>query len=308
MGLKKRWLDHGYYKHDGPTGLKNMKKLFLSIPLILFVFCNFLFAQRITESLTGWTLGTNQPTVPLSGSAEYRDPPAGYGGSSIYVPVSTNLFYYPASVTGGEGSITFFVYDPGKCLDPVGGNYDAMGPGWGVLNGNSKFLQIKIYRGGSMAGCTGYEMISGLIPASPFWFFTGVRGSGGQAFAPGWYKWTIEGNMDEISFILYDVYTKGPFGGGTLGGDPNVPDWHWGDVTANVNSSTIGFWGITGSGWTAFSACGDACSPWSNGNGIEDISIFIVSGTGIFSGAGDGVPVQKEYRNESWGNIKALFK
>jgi hypothetical protein len=260
-----------------------------------------------SNSLDGWILGDSLPFVPEVGSKEYREPPTGYGGSSIYVPVGTKMFYYPASETGGEGSITYWIFDPGKCLDKLDPGYGINGPGWGLINSNNNFLKIMIHRGSSLAGCQGYEVLGGTSPYSPAWFFNGVRGSFGQAFVPGWYKWKMDGRNNEALFTLYNVYTKGTFGGSVYGGEDNNPDWHWGDVTATIDGNACRglFRGLFGNGWKGFCINGDGASL---GPGIEDISVFIESGTGIFSGAGNGVSVSREYKNKTWSDIKKLFR
>jgi hypothetical protein len=42
-------------------------------------------------------------------------------------------------------------------------------------------------------------------------------------------------------------------------------------------------------------------------SGIEDISVDVVSGTGVFAGF-NPTGVARPYHNTTWGNIKALYR
>jgi hypothetical protein len=213
--------------------------------------------------------------------------------------VGTSPFYYEAGPDGDEGSITYFIFDPGNCLENPDPGYGLRGPKWGLQNPSYAAVVVGIDRPSYGSGCQGYSPWTTLSPYSPWWFFDGVRGSHGQSFTPGWYKWTCTGTWDDISFTLYDVYTKGPQGGGS------DPDWHQGDVTALIDAAayTGTFAPCLGDGWTAFHVRGD------NASGIEDISVYVLEGTGIFIDAGVGcVPISRAYQETSWGSIKSLFR
>jgi hypothetical protein len=151
---------------------------------------------------------------------------------------------------------------------------------------------VGISRESFVQGCLGYEAWSTIAPNDPVWFYNGVRGSYSYSFNPGWYKWTITGTLNDISFIVYNIihcYESPP---------PCSAD------ASQIYDATsyTGIWaGIFGFGWNSFWIRGD------NAVGIEDISVDVVSGTGVFSCFGTD-PISTPYKNSTWGNIKALFR
>jgi hypothetical protein len=105
----------------------------------------------------------------------------------------------------------------------------------------------------------------------------------------------IDGKYDNISFILYfDIFQY-----------VACPDDEWCPDTCCQTydaSSWGGAWAaVFGYGWNGVYFKGDDI------NGIEDISVDVVSGTGIFSGFGTGTGA-RSYQNSTWGNIKSLYK
>jgi hypothetical protein len=92
-------------------------------------------AQRITESLDNWTLGTNLPTIQSGTRSD------GSTGNYHYLPVGTSPYYYMV-VAEGEGQVEFWVYDPSKCLAAVDPGYGARGMGWGLYTSSYQAATI----------------------------------------------------------------------------------------------------------------------------------------------------------------------
>lgn len=269
--------------------MKTFKNILGPILLICF-FSNIAFASGITESLNVWTFGLNQPQIDSGARGD------GTMGRYHYLPVGTDAYYYEAPTTG-EGSITFWVYDPGKCLSNPNPGFDWIGPMWGLRNQNSQALAVGIARQNYVAGCLGYSPWSTVAPDNPFWFHDGVRATNGIMWAPGWFKWDIDGKTNNISFTLYDVcYDDGNPG----------DDLICGPVTMSYDATTnSGIWAsLFGFGWNGMWLKGDGT------NGIEDIKVDVVSGSGIFTGLGRDTTTAtaRPYQQSTWGNIKALFE
>jgi hypothetical protein len=206
--------------------------------------------------------------------------------------VGTDAYYY-AAPTAGEGTITFWIYDPFKCQSATNSGFDLIGPMWGLRNPNSQALAVGIARHAFVAGCLGYEPWSPAAPDNPYWFHDGVRGTTGIPWFPGWFKWTADGKINEISFTIFDVDY------------PTPDDISHGSLTTTLDAITYGgMWSsLFGLGWKSFWLKGDGT------NSIEDIKVDVVGGTGIFAGMGrDTTTTTAEpYRQSTWGNIKALF-
>jgi hypothetical protein len=256
----------------------------------------FLFGKLLawnSESFDGWVLGTNEPEI-----SSVRTLADGSTGPSIHVFVGASPFYYEVSDVGGEGSITFFIYDPGKCIETVDAGYGARGPMWGLQNTNHNTICVGITRVDYLSNCRGYGSCCNITaPYSSFWYFKdGLRNEYGTDWSLGWYKWTIDGSMDDITFTLHDVDYDSIDGSG-------YALVHGNAIRTYDASSCDGLWAsVFGIGWNAFHINPDDPS------GVEDISVDIISGTGIFYDAGSDFQVSRTYKSSNWGTIKNLFR
>ena len=260
------------------------------LALVIALVTSLSFAQRITESLDNWTLGTNAPEVS-SGTRGDRS-----SGGYIHMLVGTSPMYYEVMVEG-EDVVDFWVYDPGNCLENPDPGYGGNGPHWGVQSPLYQYGVVGIGRQSYIAGCLGYSPWSSVSPYSHWWFFDGARGSSDQPFTPGWFRWSINGTWDNMTVTLYDIYYKGDIGGGS------VPDWNQGDAAGTIDATTFGgSWeALFGEGWKAFWLIGD------NSSGIEDVNIDVTGGSGVFDELGES-PIAKPYKEASWGSIKDLYR
>jgi hypothetical protein len=204
-----------------------------------------------------------------------------YGGYH-YLPVGTSPYYYEVQ-TEGEGTVVFWVYDPGKCLQNLDPGYGDNGPQWGVINPLYQIMAMGISRQWFLAGCQGYKPWSSVSPytPTPFWYWLkdGLRGANNVPWSPGWYKWRINGQMDNITFTLYNVtycITDGP---------PD-DDTTTGDCAQTYDATSYGgTWAVLfGYGWKGFWLRGDMAT------GIEDISVDVVGTSGAFM---EGMPCER---------------
>jgi hypothetical protein len=264
-----------------------MRTIFLLLSAVILTLVPGAFAQRITESLDNWTLGPNQPTIQNGTRGD------GSTGGYHYLPVGTSSYYYMVQ-TEGEGMVEFWVYDPSKCLAAVDPGYGARGMGWGLYTSTYQAAAITDDRASYVDGCRGYSPWSTSSPYSPWWFVSGVRGNGDVPWTAKWYKWTAAGTFDNITFTLYDVnYSSG---GNIVMGNPSL--------TIDAASFGGSWSGLFGGGWQGFWAKGDVAST-----GIEDPTIDVTSGTGVFAEFGGLThPVARPYHETSWGSIKALYR
>jgi hypothetical protein len=179
-------------------------------------------------------------------------------------------------------------------VDP---GYGVSGPHWGLQTLLYQYAAVGIGRPDYCGGCVGYSPWSSVSPYSHWWWFDGARGSHGQPFTPGWYKWSVYGRWDNITFTQYDIYFQGPLGGG-----PD-PAWHQGDAVGTFDAAWAGgsWTALFGDGWKAFWLKGDEAS------GIEDIFVDVTGGSGVFAEFG-GSPVARPFVENSWGNIKNLYR
>lgn len=265
-----------------------MKKLFTVILVITVTFFSISFAQSVSEALTDWVLGGTPPEI-ASGT---RDD--GTSGNYINAIVGCSPFYYEVE-SDGEGSVIFWLHDPGKCLENPDPGYGVRGPKWGLQNPSMAAVVVGIDRAEWAAGCLGYSSWTTVDVFSPWWFKDCLRGSHGCSFTPGWYKWTVTGTWDDISFTLHDVQYE-------IEDGPPHDDYTFGDCTRiydeEVHKGT--FAPALGEGWQAFHIRGDVAST-----GIENIGVQVVAATGVFD---EMVPVSKPYQKTSWGGIKALYR
>jgi hypothetical protein len=263
------------------------------------------FAQRITESLAGWTLGTNQPKIKSGLRSD------GSSGNYIYCPVGTNSFCYGVPVEG-TGRVTFWIYDPVKCLSDTNPGFPQNGPKWGLIAPIMQVVSVGVHRN-TACGCLSYCGWSSVSPYSYDFIGRMLRSNGNGAnnhtcvcnwcneemdcndrlWTPGWYKWTIDGGIDNITFTVYDCIDCFFFTGSIA----------IKDVSRTYDATSIGVdWAaMFGFGWSGFWAKGDDVG------GIEDIGIDVVSGTGVFEVFGTETGA-RPYQNSTWGNIKSLYK
>ena len=154
---------------------------------------------------------------------------------------------------------------------------------------------VGVDRASYISGCQGYSPWSTVSPYSPYWFKDGVRGAHGVSWSGGWTLWTVSGTYDELSFTIHDVDYL-------LVDGPPHDDLVHGDANQTYNASSFGnTWEVIfGDGWQAFHIRGDA------DGGVEDISVQVVGGTGVFVGGTIGL--SDTYHHTSWGQVKALFR
>ena len=249
-------------------------------------------AQRITESLDNWTLGTNSPEISSGTRGD------GSSGGYLHLLVGTSPMYYEVMVEG-EGVIDFWVYDPGNCLENVDPGYGTAGPRWGVQSPLYQSISVGIGRPSYVSGCQGYSPWSTVSPYSYTWFKDGLRGSKDQPFTPGWYQWAINGTWDNCSFTLFNVTYFVEDKPVHDPGDEMVT----GDYTGIYDATSYGgMWeALFGEGWKAFWCRGDGSS------GIEDPNIDVTGGGGVFDEFGES-PVSQPYKEASWGSIKKMYR
>ena len=99
-----------------------MKKIAVLTVVLAVALSGMVQAQRITESLDNWILGTNSPEISNGTRGD------GTTGDYIHMLIGTSPMYYEV-MAEGEGSVDFWVYDPGNCLENADVGYGAAGPG-----------------------------------------------------------------------------------------------------------------------------------------------------------------------------------
>jgi hypothetical protein len=258
---------------------------FLTIALFVPLCC---FAQRITETLDYWTLGVNAPEIQSGARGD------GTSGAYHHLLVGTNAYYYEVQYAG-EGMVEFWVYDPFKCKSATDPGYGTNGMAWGLQTPLYQVIPVGDNRNSFLAGCLGYSPWA-FQSYALLWFKDGIRGANGVPWQAGWYKWLVNGQMDNITFTLCNVtycITDGP---------PN-DDLTTGDCAQTYDATTYsGVWAtVLGYGWKAVWFRGDGAS------GIEDPYIDVTGGTGVFAEFGP-VGVAQPYQKTSWGNIKSLYR
>jgi hypothetical protein len=256
--------------------------------LVVLVCASLASAQRITEALTYWTLGVNAPEVSSGTRGD------GTTGSYHHLLVGTNAYYYEV-LTPGAGTAEFWVYDPFKCQSATDPGYGSNGMAWGLQNPLYQALCVGDFRQDFIAGCLGYSPWSTVSPYSPCWYKDGLRGTNGVPWQAGWFKWTANGQIDNLTFTIYNVtycITDGP---------PD-DDITTGDCVQLYDATSFGaMWAaLFGYGWKAFWLRGDGAS------GIEDPFVDVTGGDGAFAEFG-AIGVAQPYQQTSWGNIKAQF-
>jgi hypothetical protein len=258
---------------------KGLTLLFLSA-----IIAGASYAQRITESLDNWTLGTNPPEISSGTRGD------GSSGNYIHVLVGANPFYYEV-MTAAEGLVDFWIYDPANCLEETDPGYGVRGPGWGLQSPLYQSAYITIDRSSWVSGCQGFSPWSTVSPYSPWWYISGLRGDGGVPYAAGWFRWSVSGTWDNITFSIYDV-------------DYSANDQvAHGDVFRTYDATSFGgSWAaLFGEGWKAFAVKGD------NSTGIEDINVDVTGGTEVFAEFGTS-PISRPYTRTSWGDLKQLYR
>jgi hypothetical protein len=199
--------------------------------------------------------------------------------------------------------VEFWIYDPAKCMENTDPGYGANGPGWGLITPSLQAITVGIHRQSFCGGCLGYNPWSTIDPTSPIWFKDGLRGSAGVPFTAGWYKWTINGTWNDLTFTIYNVtywVTDGP----THGGETAPVTGDCAVTFAPPNAGWEGGWNnLFGTGWQGVWFLGD--TP---GTGIEDIYADVVGATGVFEADYGSLGVSQPYHQTTWGSIKALYQ
>jgi hypothetical protein len=267
-------------------GLAMSKRIFILALFVLYC-CHAVFAQRITESLMYW--GGYGPEIQSGLRGD------GTTGNYHHLLVGTTAYYYEV-MSGGEGMVELWVYDPFKCQSKPDPGYGAPGMGWGLQSTLYQAMVIANDRASGVAGCLGYAPWSTVAPYSHFWFKDGIRGANGVPWQAGWYKWRVNGQMNSITFTLYNV---------TYCITDGLPDDDLitGDCSQTYDATSNG--GI----WAAVFCCGWK-AMWLRGDnsiGIEDPFVDVTGGTGVFAEFGP-VGVARPYQQTSWGNIKSLYR
>jgi hypothetical protein len=259
--------------------------------LTVLMFAGLASAQRITESTENWTFGPNQPTLQSGTRGD------GSTGNYHYLPVGTSAYYYEVA-TEGEGQIEFWVYDPFKCSANPDPGYGANGMRWGIQNGLYQALTVGDSRPDYVSGCIGYSPWATSTPYSHYWYKDGIRGANEIPWAAGWFKWTIDGMLDAATFTLHNVTYYPVDGAAGRAANPAIT----GNCAQTYDATTFSAtWAaLFGSGWKAFWLKGDEAST-----GIEDPSVDVTAGTGVFYGF---TAISKTYNQTSWGSIKSLYR
>jgi hypothetical protein len=269
-----------------------MKKLLAVLAVVML--CAGWSSARITESIDAglWSFG---PNVPELGNGARGDASS---GAYHHLLVGTSS-YYCLVANAGQGSVEVWIYDPAKCLQNPDPGYGLHGFGWGLQNPALQAITVGMHRASYCGGCIGYNPWSTIAPTSPWWFKDGIRGSNNVPFTAGWYKWTINGTWNDITFTMYNVTYYEIDGPGNGGLPP---------VTGNCAQTYSATWAdggwanVFGTGWQAIWLNGDV-----PGTGIEDISADVVGGDGVFAEYG-AVGVSQPYHQTTWGSIKALYQ
>ena len=244
----------------------------LRVILAVVCFAGIASAQ-ITTSMDDWSMSAGSPVI------ENGTLPDASTGDYMSVPVGTKGFYYEVK-DEGAGMVEMWVHDAGNCIaDPTPAGLPQRGPKWGLQTGSYAWVALGIHRISWTGACQGYSQISSANLYSPGWFANSVRRDN---YVGGWYKWIITGTMDAITFD-YDDGTATATYDGTVGLDTT---WT----------------GVFGSGWKAVYVQGDDVG------GNEPIKLHCTAGTGVFAGIAGGASVHKEYADDSWMNVKKLFR
>ena len=264
-----------------------MKKLFIALAVMMLCASWSLAATaRITEDVDAnlWSFGATPPELVASGNR-------GDGtGAYHHLPIGTSP-YYRSVIAAGEGSVTFWIYDPYVCTqDPPPAGVAAHGPMWGLSTPGSQCVTVGMWRRSDI-GCTAYKEWSSVAASDPWWFCDGTRGSSNVPFQAGWYKWSVAGTYTDVTFTVYNIaYIAQSV---QITGDCTQ--------TYDATSFTNDWASLFGFGWQAFYINGDAAS-----GGLEAIDANVVSGTGVFDEYTVGIA--KPFHQTTWGNIKALYR
>jgi hypothetical protein len=166
---------------------------------------------------------------------------------------------------------------------------------WGLKYSDGNVITVGIHRKSYIAWCQGYSPWTTANPWSPVFYKGGVRCSHGFSYTPGWYKWSVNGTVDQVAFGLYDVDHHAD-------DDPARTLIH-GDVLETYDASSWSglFAPVLGHDITGFYLAGDGAG------GPEEICVQVSQGTGVFSSFGC-LPVARAYQVNSWGVIKTLFR
>lgn len=241
-----------------------------------------------STNLDDWIFGAVEPALANGVRGD------GTTGDYINIPTGTSGFNYEVQ-TEGEGSVTFWIKDNGSSLENANLGYPSLGPMWGLGNAAYVNTAAGIGRPNYVAYDQGYSLWSSASEYTQYWFRDGLRASHSHPFTAGWYKWTADGTFTDITFTIHDVTYE------ILDGAPHTDDT-FGDCSRVVNATTAAEdkWATAfGTGYNTFYLKGDG------DGGPEDISVQVVSGTGVFAG---GVSVSNEYTETNWNNVKQLFQ
>jgi len=264
----------------------------MAVLLVLAVAFSLSFGQN-SESTQDWTMGASQPSITSGARGD------GSTGDYMYFPVGTSPMWFEVDPEGNEGGIAYWINDPGQCTENTDPGYAGYGPRWGLMNPNYVTLSVGLNRRSFSSWCQGYGPWCSLAPYSMWFLKDGVRAAHSVPWTPGWYKWSTAGTYTDISFSMYDVdYIEVAGSGG--------PVVHGSFTQIYDAFSFDGAWAAAfGYGWSSFWIRGDDA-------GLEDISLDVCAGTGMFMDAGrsgcDPQSVSKVYQETSWGNIKQLFR
>jgi hypothetical protein len=274
-----------------------MKRVIL-INLLVLTIINLSFALPITADVdANWTFGANLPELNTGTRGD------GSTGAYHHLPIGTSPYYYKV-ITAGEGTVVFWIYDPYLCTqNPAPAGAAMHGPAWGVITPSAQCATICIDRSTSTKGCLGYSPWSSVAASSPGWFKDGIRGADNLPWQAQWWKWTVNGTYDAITFTLHNV-SYYEIDGGNHGGLSPVT----GDCAQTYNSTSFGGeWAyLFGDGWQGVYFAGDTPS-----GGLEDISadVSATENNGIFCDITyDCNAVYRPYHQTTWGNIKAFYR
>jgi len=240
-----------------------------------------------------WILGSTPPTIRKPIAVAHGAPDEKY----LELGFADPFYWETKDGFDDEGSVTMWIYDSANRLDAT--QTSGNGPHWGLRSTDlGQVMVVGVFRRSYNSGDLGYHPWSSVNPLSVFSFRDGVRGSHGTTFNAGWYKWTVKGTFDDITFTLHDVLLWGCQDSACEPRNPEIMD-----AVKVIDATFAGgsMAGVFGFGWSGIAFKGEELGH------PENFYVQIVSGTGVFKDVGGDATSIKPTETSSWGNIKGLY-
>lgn len=227
------------------------------------------FAGNIFESLDGWVLGANPPAIIQGQQHDSQDQV-----SMMQVGPGVNKATYDTDTANGTGMLVMWVYDSAIDLSDTNAGYPKWGPRWGIKNAAGQTMFASVCRTSAVAWSQGYEIGSSVNSFSFIWYQGGTRSA---SFSAGWYKWEFVVTLSDVTVRYHDTVSK---------------------VYDGTNSVVGPF---MGQGANGVYIEGDGAT------GVETFKFDDALGIGVFTNAAT-TGVARPFVQDTWGNIKALFR